>query len=166
MSNPTIIIIPGAWQTPAAFEKIVDLLGQTGYPTIHVPLPSVGDVDTPLASLTDDIDAVRKVLLSLVDEGKEVVLIGHSAGGISMSGAVEGLDVASRKAEGKQGGVTRCIFFAAFVLPKGQSLLGALGGQPLPWMMVEVSVYAAEPHSRLARRLARSLTHAMTGQTG
>lgn len=139
MSKPTIIIVPGAWQKPVAFEKIVTLLEQAGYPTIHVPLPTVADIDAPLASLTDDVEAVRKVLVPLVDEGKEVVLIGHSAGGISMSGAVEGLDVASRKAEGKQGGVTRCIFFAAFVLPKGQSLLGVLGGQPLPWMVIEVS---------------------------
>lgn len=145
MSKPTIIIVPGAWQTPVAFEKIVKLLGQSGYPTVHVPLPTVGGTGSPLAGLADDVEAVRKVLVPVVDEGKEVILIGHSSGGISMSGAVEGLDVASRKAAGKQGGVTRCIFLAAFVLPKGQSLLGVLGGQPLPWMVIDVSAYASGP---------------------
>lgn len=144
MSKPTILIVPGAWQKPVAFEKIVQLLEQTGYPAIHVPLPTVGDLDAPLATLTDDVEAVRKVLIPLVDEGKEVIVLGHSSGGISTSGAVEGLDVASRKSEGKQGGVIRCIYLAAFVLPKGQSLLGVLGGQPLPWMIVEVSRCGAE----------------------
>lgn len=83
MSKPSIVIIPGAWQKPVAFEGIVRLFQQTGYPTVHVPLPTVGGTETPLAGLDDDVEAVRKVLLPLVDEGKEVVLIGHSAGGIS-----------------------------------------------------------------------------------
>lgn len=139
MSKPTIIIVPGAWQLPPAFDNIVKLLNEAGYPTVHVPLPTVGGTELPLAGQSDDVDAVRKVLVPVVEEGKEVVVIGHSAGGISMSGAVEGYDAGSRKAAGKTGGVVRCIFMTAFVLPKGQSLLGMLGGQPLPWMVVEVS---------------------------
>lgn len=140
MSKPTIVIVPGAWQKPVAFEGIVKLLEQAGYPTTHVPLPTVGGTETPLAGLDDDVEAVRKVLVPLVEEhGKEVVLIGHSSGGISMSAVVEGFDAVSRTSAGKKGGVTTCVFLAAFVLPKGQSLLGMLGGQPLPWMVIEVS---------------------------
>ncbi|CAN8106219.1 unnamed protein product [Discula destructiva] len=137
MSKPSIVIIPGAWQKPVAFEGIVQALNKDGYPTVHVPLPTVGGEQLPLAGLDDDIAAVRQVLVPLVDEGKDVVLIGHSAGGISMSGAVEGYDKASRKAAGKEGGVVKCIFLAAFVLPKGSSLLQMLGGQPLPWMVID-----------------------------
>lgn len=144
MSKPTIIIVPGAWQKPSAFVNIVKLLQDRGYPTLHVPLPTVGGTELPLAGLSDDVDAVRKALIPVVEEGKEVVVIGHSAGGIVMSGAVEGYDAASRKSAGKAGGVVRCIFMTAFVLPKGQSLLGMLGGQPLPWMVVEVS-WETEP---------------------
>lgn len=83
MSKPSIIIIPGAWQKPVAFEGIVNLFEKTGYPTVHVPLPTVGGTETPLAGLDEDVEAVRKVLEPLVNEGKEVVMIGHSAGGIS-----------------------------------------------------------------------------------
>lgn len=142
MSKPSIVIIPGAWQKPAAFRGIVERLEAAGYPTVHVPLPTVGGTETPLAGLDDDVAAVRAVVTPLVeDEGRDVVLIGHSSGGISMSAVAEGLDAASRRAAGagKSGGVVRCIFLAAFVLPKGQSLLGMLGGQPLPWMVVDVS---------------------------
>lgn len=56
-----------------------------------------------------------------------------------MSHVAKGLDAASRAAEGKKGGVIRCIFLSAFILPKGQNVLGMLGGQPLPWMVIEVS---------------------------
>lgn len=142
-TKPSIVIIPGAWQKPAAFRGIVERLSAAGYPTVHVPLPTVGGTETPLAGLDDDVAAVRAVLAPLVEGGedggaRDVVLIGHSSGGISMSAVAEGLDAASRRAAGKKGGVVRCVYLAAFVLPKGQSLLGMLGGQPLPWMVVEV----------------------------
>lgn len=139
MSKPSIVIIPGAWQKPVAFEGIVALLDKAGYPTVHVPLPTVGGTETPLAGLAEDVAAVREVVAPLVESGREVVLIGHSSGGLSMSAVVEDLDAASRTAAGKAGGVVRCVYMAAFILPKGQSLLGMLGGQPLPWMVLEVS---------------------------
>ncbi|KAF3760851.1 alpha/beta-hydrolase [Cryphonectria parasitica EP155] len=143
MSKPTIIIVPGAWQKPSAFAGIVEKFQQAGYPTVHVPVPTTGGVAP--TGLKDDVEAVRKVLVPLVEEGKEVVVIGHSSGGISMSGSVEGYDAASRTAAGKKGGVVKCIFLAAFVLPKGQSLLGMLGGQPLPWMVVEADRVSGNP---------------------
>ncbi|PSR98983.1 Alpha/Beta hydrolase protein [Coniella lustricola] len=143
-SKPTIVIVPGAWQKPAAFAGIVAKLQAAGYPTIHVPLPSTGGV-APIG-LSDDIAVVRKVLLPLIEEqGKEVVLIGHSAGGISASGAVEGLDAASRAKAGQTGGVLKVIFLAAFVVPKGQSLLDMLGGNPLPWMVIEADRVSGNP---------------------
>lgn len=144
MSKPTIVFVPGAWQKPSSYAGIVEKLQQAGYPAVHVPLPSTGGV-APVGR-NEDVEAVRKVLGPLVEEeGREVVVIGHSSGGISMSHAVEGYDAASRAAGGKKGGVANCIFLAAFVLPKGQSLLGMLGGQPLPWMVVEVSLQPCKP---------------------
>lgn len=148
MSKPSIIIVPGAWQTPPAFKGIVNVLETAGYPTVHVPLPTVGGEALPLAGLDDDVEAVRKVLAPLVDEGKDVVLIGHSSGGVSMSAVVEGFDTASRAAAGKKGGVVKCIFLAAFVIPKGSSLLEMLGGQPLPWMVINVRACTPQLGSR------------------
>jgi pimeloyl-ACP methyl ester carboxylesterase len=144
MSKPTIIFVPGSWQKPSAYADILKALQDSGYPAVHVPLPTVGGSELPLAGLSDDVDAVRKVLVPMVEDGKEVVVIGHSSGGISMSAAVERYDALSRKAAGKSGGVVQCIYMTAFVLPKAQSLLGMLGGQPLPWMVVEVSSVEAK----------------------
>uniref|UniRef100_L2GBV1 AB hydrolase-1 domain-containing protein n=1 Tax=Colletotrichum fructicola (strain Nara gc5) TaxID=1213859 RepID=L2GBV1_COLFN len=103
-----------------------------------VALPTVGGTTTPLASLSDDVAAVRTELDKLVSDGKEVVIYSHSYGGVVASNAVEGYDVAPRTAAaGSTGGVVSIVYASAFMLPKGSSLLDLLGGTPLPWMVVE-----------------------------
>lgn len=137
-SKPTILIVPGAWQLPTSYEPFSDLLNKNGYEAGVVSLPSTGGTELPLTGLPEDIAAIRARLEPLVEAGKEVVLLTHSAGGISGSAALKGLDVKTRKAAGVSGGVARIIYMAAFVVPKGVSLMDMLGGQPLPWMKVEV----------------------------
>jgi alpha-beta hydrolase superfamily lysophospholipase len=140
MSKPTVVIVPGVWQKPVVWDAFRVTLEKAGYPSsVHVALPTTGGTETPLAGLAEDVAVVRGVLEPLVDQqGREVVLLCHSSGGVIGSNAVEGFDLASRKAAGKTGGVIRVVFLSAFMLPKGQSLLALLGGNPLPWMKVEV----------------------------
>lgn len=69
-----------------------------------------------------------------------MVVVAHSYGGVVASSAVEGLSKAARAQAGKPGGVIKVVYLAAFALDKGQSLLGMLGGNYLPWMKVEVSL--------------------------
>ncbi|RDW68055.1 hypothetical protein BP6252_09451 [Coleophoma cylindrospora] len=135
--QPTVVIVPGAWQLPAGFDLILAQLKEANIPAEFVPLPSVGGTELPLTGLPEDVAAVRSTLTRLADEGKDMVLLGHSYGGVVVSCAVEGFDAASRAKEGKTGGVILTVFMSAFMLPKGQSLLGVLGGAPLPWMNVE-----------------------------
>ncbi len=55
----------------------------------------------------------------------------HSYGGLVGSEAtVEDLGWAKRKEQGLAGGVIHFIFFSAFLLSKGQSVLGAFGESP------------------------------------
>lgn len=139
-SKPTIFIVPGAWQLPTAFVPFTERLQKAGYDALVVPLPSVGGTTQPLPGLPEDIAAIRAKLQPLVEEQqKEVLLLTHSAGGVSGSAAVQGLDAKSRAAKGLEGGVVRVVYMAAFMIPKGSSLMEMLGGQPLPWMVVEVS---------------------------
>lgn len=51
---------------------------------------------------------------------------------------LRGLSKEARAKEGKTGGVIKVVYLAAFAIDKGQSLLGMLGGNYLPWMKVEV----------------------------
>lgn len=48
------------------------------------------------------------------------------------------MDAASRNDAGKAGGVIMTVYMSAFMLPRGTSVLEGLGGDPLPWMNLEV----------------------------
>jgi alpha-beta hydrolase superfamily lysophospholipase len=141
-SKPTIVIVivPGAWQLISCFAPFAGLLKSKGFDTEVVDMPSVGGTQLPLTGLAEDIEAVRTVVQPLVEAGREVLLLTHSAGGVSGGGAVKGLDARTRKEAGLPGGVVRVIYMAAFMVPKGSSLLQMLGGKPAPWMVVEVSI--------------------------
>ncbi|KZL80033.1 hypothetical protein CI238_07260 [Colletotrichum incanum] len=135
--KPSILIVPGAWQLPSAFQPFATELTSADFSASVVSLPTVGGTTTPLATLSDDVAAVRTELDKLVSNGKEVIIYSHSYGGVVASNAVEGYDVATRSAAGASGGVVSIVYASAFMLPKGSSLLDLLGGQPLPWMIVE-----------------------------
>ncbi|KAK1980533.1 Alpha/beta hydrolase fold-1 [Colletotrichum cereale] len=135
--KPSVLIVPGAWQLPVAFKPLAAELASADFSASVVSLPTVGGTTTPLATLNDDVAAVRTELDKLVSNGKEVVIYSNSYGGVVASNAVEGYDVASRSATGAPGGVVSIVYASAFMLPKGSSLLDLLGGQPLPWMILE-----------------------------
>ncbi|KAH6632142.1 Alpha/Beta hydrolase protein [Chaetomium tenue] len=144
-TKPTIVIVPGSWQLPSAWDDFRSVLTQVGHESHHVPLPSVGGTQLPLTGLPEDVAAVQQVLTGLADQGKKIILLCHSSGGVVGSNAVEGFDVAARQAAGKVGGVTRIVYLSAFMLPKDQSLLGMLGGTPLPWMIVQGDRVIGDP---------------------
>ena len=137
--KPVFVFIPGAWHTPDTYDGIRELLMSRGFESHAVTTPSVGAIPPDNKGLHNDIAVTQAFLEKLADEGKQVVLITHSYGGMVGSGAVEGVDYLSRAKEGKKGGVTILVYMSAFVVPKGQSLYDALGGQWLPWMIDNVS---------------------------
>jgi pimeloyl-ACP methyl ester carboxylesterase len=139
VSQPTIFFCPGAWMLPSGFDMVRADLGGRGFETSAIALPSVGSPN-PGVGLPEDMAAVRTALTELVDAGKEVVLVAHSYGGEVSSGAVQGLDLKSRIAEGKTGGVSMLVYLAAFVVDNGSSLGAALGGGGMlpPWISLQV----------------------------
>ncbi|KAK8040775.1 hypothetical protein PG994_013782 [Apiospora phragmitis] len=126
MSKPVIVIVPGAWQKPVAWNGFVQQLQAAGYEAIHVALPTVGGTVLPLAGLADDVAAVRTVLQKLAREGKKALVLGHSSGGLVGSNAIA-----------EQGNVVGMIYLSAFMIPSGKALLDMLGGNPLPWMDIQ-----------------------------
>lgn len=126
MSRPTIVIVPGSWQKPVAWDGFVERLQKAGYEAIHVALPTVGGTVTPLASLAEDVAAVRAVLGSLAEQGKKALVLCHSSGGLVGSNAVP-----------ESSNVVGLLFLSAFMIPKGNAILDMLGGQPLPWMDIQ-----------------------------
>lgn len=137
MGNPTFVFSLGAWVIPATFDATRSHLDVLGFPSVCPAHPSIG-AEPPTKTLSDDVASLREVLVKLADEGQELVVVGHSYGGVVTSCAVEGLSREARAKEGKTGGVIKVVYLAAFAIDKGQSLLGMLGGNYLPWMKVEV----------------------------
>ncbi|KAJ5113306.1 hypothetical protein N7456_001840 [Penicillium angulare] len=142
-SKPTILFVPGAWHLPEVFDEARASLTARGFPSAAVALPSIG-AEPPTQGLADDTIAVHNEAERLCDEGKEVVVVAHSYGGLVGAGAVKGLSYAERQNAGKSGGVIMLVYIAAFVAKSGTSLLDMLGGNWLPWMKVDGDYCHAE----------------------
>lgn len=134
-SKPTVVFVPGAWHTPDGFHLVMSELQAAGYETKGVNLASVG-ASTPLQDFQPDVQAIQDVLKPLVDQGKDILLMLHSYGGIIGNEAIQGFAKADRRKEGKKGGVSHIYFCSAFALPAGQSLMDALNNEPLPWFQI------------------------------
>ncbi|KAJ5505027.1 hypothetical protein N7463_007901 [Penicillium fimorum] len=125
MSNPSIVIVPGAWHRPAHFQGLIDELAKVNYDAEAVTMPAV-DSSPPLATWDEDAQAVREVIMSKLDAGKDVVVLAHSFGGIAMSEAAKALGKKERGAQGLKGGIIKLVYMCAMALPEGQSHIGQL----------------------------------------
>ena len=134
--KPTVLLVHGAWHNASCWDPIRAELKKISYPTEAVQLKSPGNsVTTHL----EDTDIVRKALESLiVSEGKTVILVMHSYGGVAGTNAVQGLEAAAREKNGQKGGIINCLFVAAFLVPKGKSLIGMFPESP-PYLYPDVS---------------------------
>lgn len=135
--KPTLVFVPGAWHTPDVFDAVRASLKTSGYPSVALALPCNG-AEPPNKTLADDSNLVASEIEKLADEGKKVVVVAHSYGGIVCTNAVEHLDYAERQKKGKAGGVIMLVYMCAFVLKQGTSLLQSIGGHYLPWTHVQV----------------------------
>ena len=135
-TKPHVFIVPGAWHPASAYRQFQEQLESSGYPTFTATLPSVGSSSPTTATCSEDTNFVRRQLLPLIEnEGKDVLLLTHSYGGIAGAGAAHGLSKTTRTQEGKKGGVIGLIYLSAFVVPEGTSLLMALGGKHAPFLV-------------------------------
>jgi pimeloyl-ACP methyl ester carboxylesterase len=78
-SNPTIVLVHGAFASPAGWEGVADGLHKDGYQTAT---PELG-----LASASEDVAIVRSTLDSIPGDK---ILVGHSYGGFVITNAASG----------------------------------------------------------------------------
>lgn len=115
-SKPVIVLIPGAWHTPEGFTSLVTLLSIANYPCIPLSVPSAS-AHPGHPDFSQDVTAVRNTITTLVEGGKEVVVVMHSGGSIPGSQALEHLSRSERQKEDKTGGVIRLVYIG-ILLPK------------------------------------------------
>lgn len=132
MSKPTILLVPGAYHTAESFHLIIPRLEALSYPLATVLLASLGK-HNPTSTYVDDVDAIHKVLLPILESGKQVVIVAHSWGAIPAAASVEGQSIEERSARGEKGGIKSLLLIAGSVITKrGLSLAEENYGNAAP----------------------------------
>lgn len=133
---PVILLVPGAFGTPAGYEKLLPYLKGAGLSTHPGPYPSCNPSDPATATCPNDIASLRdNILLPLLEEEqKNIVIIAHSYGGVVVGGAAKGLDKHTRTSQGKIASVIGLIYVAGNITLENESLHHAVGGAYPPFI--------------------------------
>jgi pimeloyl-ACP methyl ester carboxylesterase len=110
----TIVIVHGAWGGSWAFRQVEALLVARGHKVHRVALTGLGErvhLATPEVGLSTHIDDVVNHIV--FDDLKDVVLVGHSYGGMVVTG------VADRVPDR----IRRVVYLDAFVPENGESVM-------------------------------------------
>ncbi|KAL3456012.1 alpha/beta-hydrolase [Aspergillus heterothallicus] len=122
MPAPTIVIVPGLWLGPKPYELLVEEMQKVAPSLtdfVYAPLSSTGTSSPGNPTMYDDAMGIRAVIKPLVEAGKRLVVVGHSAGAFLSGMATEDLEVGEKLAAPSGGGVERFVFIAGGILPVG-----------------------------------------------
>lgn len=138
--KPVIVFVPGPWHSPLHYSSFLECLDREGLITISERNPSCDCTNPDDTSTASDAAAIRKIILSQVNNGHEIVVVMHSYGGCPGAAAAQGLSKRERQIAGKRGGVIGLIFICAFIASEGDSLISKLPGSVrFDWMVLHVS---------------------------
>ncbi|KAE8423813.1 Alpha/beta hydrolase fold-1 [Aspergillus pseudocaelatus] len=126
-SKPSIVIVPGSFSLPEFYGAVTDGVASKGYEIKAIRLRSTEDLQQP-ATMYDDATAIAHEVAALVDQGKEVILVAHSYGGVPASESIKGL--AKIEGSGKVGGVVNLAYLTALVPQLGASAADMLADIP------------------------------------
>lgn len=141
-SKPVILAVHGAWHTAVCFTLLIQKLKVAGYDTVaptHLSCTS----DVPPAPLQADSQQLRTIAMELADQGKEIIALVHSYGGVVATNSLSNLGIEQRKKEGLEGGVKAIVYMCAFIPIEGESLFGTYGFETgnkavdSPWFTVK-----------------------------
>lgn len=92
-TKPHIIVVPGACHVPYHWRLFKASMEKAGYGvTVQRLLANVEDDSGPLHdALSRSAAAVRAAVINQIGQGRDVVVIGHSAGGAIIGPALIGL---------------------------------------------------------------------------
>jgi pimeloyl-ACP methyl ester carboxylesterase len=164
----TVVLVHGAWSGSWMWGRVLPLLVERGIAARAVDLPSCRASSAPLVGLAGDEAAVSELLDQIQGD---IVLCGHSYGGMVITGAASG-----------HARVRRLLYLCAFMPAEGESLLGMFDGVvPSFWRirddltvlpeLDEAALRASDldPEDRLlmaSRRVPQSLTAYTEPPTG
>ncbi|KAJ6562572.1 Alpha/beta hydrolase fold-1 [Mycena capillaripes] len=156
-TKSTIIIIPASFSPLSLYTTVISDLESHGYSVHGIELETVGRREKA-PTMYDDAAKVASLVSKLSDEGKDVVLVAHSYGGVVACESSKGLAKSVREKEGKQGGIVRIVFVAAVVPLEGQVMADVTVGMKLEgeYMFMDTASFAKIGYSDLPEEEALS----------
>ena len=121
-SQPTIVLVHGAWASPAGWDQVTADLHKLGYETVTPRLN--------LMSVAEDVSITRAALDATPGQK---IMVGHSYGGFVVANAAAG-----------RSDVLGLVYTAAFVPREGESII-ALGDGFTPPEALRHLVFMGEP---------------------
>ena len=118
-SKPTIVIVHGAWGGAWAFKKVEALLREKNFQVYRPQLTGQGDrvhLARPDIGLNTHIDDVVNTIL--YEDLRDIILVGHSYGGMVITGVADRVPERIRK----------LVYLDALVPNDGESVSTMLGG--------------------------------------
>jgi pimeloyl-ACP methyl ester carboxylesterase len=120
-NSKTYVLVHGAWHGKWSWNKVQTMLEAQGHKVVAVDLPSHGDDKTDIKNV--NLDAyINRIVETVNAQNQKVILVGHSMGGIAISGAAE-------KVGDK---IESLVYLAAFLPKNGESLFSLEGRNPKP----------------------------------
>jgi pimeloyl-ACP methyl ester carboxylesterase len=119
-TNPTIVIVHGAWGGSWAWRRVETLLREKGFKVYRPQLTGLGErvhLSRPDISLSTHIDDVVNTIL--FEDLHDIILMGHSYGGMVITG------VADRVPER----IRRLVYLDAFAPNDGESVMSLTGSR-------------------------------------
>jgi hypothetical protein len=126
-NNTAFVLVPGSFSPTTFYEKVTLLLQNHGYAVHPTALQSAGERPHGPATFQEDASFIHSAILTLVEQGKDVVLAMNSYGGFPGTEASKGLSKAEREKKGKKGGIVVLVYLASFIPPVGMSLRASMG---------------------------------------
>jgi len=142
ISNALFVFVHGGWHNRSVWDKVTPILEASGFATLALDLPGAGvNAIAPKSLSTRPFDraafaAERSSVAGLTQEQRtravvaliaascgdgKVILVGHSAGGMTISAVAE--KIPDR--------LLAVVYLSGFMVPKGMSLLGMLQHETL-----------------------------------
>ncbi|MFN2532454.1 MAG: alpha/beta fold hydrolase [Pyrinomonadaceae bacterium] len=118
IQKPTIVIVHGAWGGSWAFRRVDALLREKGFNVYRPQLTGLGErvhLSNPDIDLTTHINDVVNVIL--FEDLHDIILVGHSYGGMVITGVADRLP----------NRIHRLVYLDAFVPSDGESVLTVIG---------------------------------------
>ncbi|PYI13909.1 alpha/beta-hydrolase [Aspergillus japonicus CBS 114.51] len=139
LPTPTLVLIPGSWHQPTCYDPIVQLLqGEDQLNCVAITLPST--TGNPNATFKDDLDAARAAITHETAQGRNVIVVAHSYGGMVGNSAIKGLTQSDSPALGS---VVGLILIASGFTLTGLAFMDPFFGHPPPaWRVNRETGYA------------------------